>query len=123
MPDTRKQQGQRSEQAALDYLLQLGYHLVAKNWRHASGEIDLIMQQDGELVFVEVRSKRGSVDLAAESINANKQARLIALAYTYLEQTNTPTQQAWRIDVVAIGVGPQGQIKQLEHLRNAVGEL
>jgi putative endonuclease len=123
MPDTRKQQGQRGEQAALAYLQEQGYSLVNKNWRHATGEIDLIMQHGDELVFVEVRSKRGNIGFAAESVNANKQARLVALAYTYLEQANTPAQQAWRIDVIAISIGPQGQISQIEHLRNAVGEF
>ncbi len=68
------------------------------------GEIDLVMRDADEWVFVEVRSRRGAgFGGAAGSITATKQARLRRAAQTYLLQVFG--QRAWpacRFDVVAI---------------------
>ena len=62
-----------------------GLQLLARNWRCRHGEIDLIAQEGGTLVFAEVRYRRnGRFGGAAESVTAAKQARLIAAARLYL---------------------------------------
>ena len=75
------------------------------------------------LVFVEVRTRRGDSAGAAEaSVGRSKQARLSALAYTYLETTSTPPDRPWRIDVVAVDVDRAGRVAQVRHIRDAVEE-
>jgi putative endonuclease len=77
--------GAQAEQWAAQYLLQQGLKPVTKNYRSRFGEIDLIMQDGAELVFVEVRL-RSNADFggAAASIDARKQQRLIRTAQQYL---------------------------------------
>ena len=53
----RKQLGDNAEETARYYLEQKGYRTVQKNFRCKTGEIDLIMQKEDYLIFVEVRSR------------------------------------------------------------------
>lgn len=97
---TRQIVGQAAEDAALDYLQQRGLELVQRNFRCKGGEIDLILQQQDTLVFVEVRKRTDArYGGAAASVTARKQARLILAAQLYLQRYRTPP--ACRFDVIA----------------------
>jgi putative endonuclease len=122
MPDLRKKLGDFGEQAAAAHLIKQGYTLLARKWRGPGGELDLVMRDGAELVFIEVRTRRDAAGMAEESVGPAKQARLIALAYTYLEAAALPGDIAWRIDVVALDVDRAGRIARLEHIRDAVEE-
>ncbi|MDO8464803.1 MAG: YraN family protein [Gallionella sp.] len=77
--------GAQAEQWAAQYLRQQGLKPVMENYRGRFGEIDLIMQDGAELVFVEVRLRRNAdFGGAAASIDARKQQRLIRTAQQYL---------------------------------------
>jgi len=77
--------GAQAEQWAAQYLLQHGLKPVAKNYRSRFGEIDLIMQDNETLVFIEVRLRRNAdFGGAAASIDARKQQRIIGTAQQYL---------------------------------------
>lgn len=101
-PRTDKQiRGQAGEDDALAHLQQHGLQLVERNFRCKGGEIDLIMQERGALVFVEVRKRAGSgYGGAAASVTARKQARLIIAAQVFLQRFKMPP--ACRFDVIAI---------------------
>jgi putative endonuclease len=122
MTGRRKQFGDFGERMAAAYLTQRGFTLLAQQWRCAAGEIDLVMRDGDELVFIEVRARRGVAGLAAESVSRRKRARLVALAYTYLETEGLPEDTPWRIDVVALTLNSAGQIREVTHIRNAVEE-
>jgi putative endonuclease len=78
-------QGARAEALAAEYLVRRGLTIVARNFRTRFGEIDLIARDGRTLVFVEVRMRRTmSHGGAAESITAQKRARLVAAANGYL---------------------------------------
>jgi putative endonuclease len=87
---TQKQQdGDAAEARAERYLATQGFKLIQRNHRCRHGEIDLIMQDGDTTVFVEVRLRRegrvsGNFGGAAESINATKQAKIIAAARHWL---------------------------------------
>jgi putative endonuclease len=93
--------GQAGEERALAYLQQQGLLLKERNFRCKGGELDLIMQDQRTLVFVEVRlradARHGG---AAASVTADKQAKLITAAQLYLQRLNTTP--ACRFDVIAI---------------------
>jgi putative endonuclease len=93
--------GAAGEDQALEYLTKKGLVLVERNFRCKGGEIDLILQQDAMLVFVEVR-KRSHMHYggAAASVGRQKQARLISAAGLYLQRYRHPP--PCRFDVVAI---------------------
>jgi putative endonuclease len=77
--------GAAAEELALQFLRGKGLHVRARNYSCRLGEIDLILDDAGVLVFVEVRQRRSTAfGGAAESITARKRARLIATARHYL---------------------------------------
>ena len=119
----KRQTGQRAEAIAAAALEQAGYTILDRNWRCVGGEIDLVAQHRGEIVIVEVRARAGgrdgeAIDTALESIGKAKRARLIRLAYAYLEQHHLDD-VAFRIDVVAIGLSSSPPT--VEIIENAVG--
>lgn len=117
--DRRKQTGRHGEDIAVRHLVGKGYKVIDRNWRCPIGELDIIMKDGDTLVFVEVRTRRGqSFGTAAESVTPAKQERLIELARTYLQEREAPP-QSWRIDVVAVQLGPG--LSHVKHIENAVG--
>lgn len=95
--------GQAAEQQACLFLQQQGLQLITKNYHCRYGEIDLIMQHQDQLVFVEVRFRRHHrYGTGAESITRHKQARLLATAQHYLQRQNSI--QAARFDVISMGL-------------------
>ena len=120
MPDSRQALGRRGEDYAALYLMARHYQVLARNWRCAVGEIDLIAEQAGALIFVEVRTRRGDRwGTPEESITPAKRARLIAAAQTYLDEHGQPDRD-WRIDVVAIEVGARGEVLRCTLIENAI---
>jgi putative endonuclease len=110
--------GQRGEDAALSYLQAQGYTLLARNWRCAYGELDLVMQQHGQLVFVEVKARRSlTPDDALAGLTAAKLSRLTTAIYHYLDAHQLPA-DGWRLDVV--GVALNGDRASIQHVENCL---
>lgn len=94
--------GRAHEAIACQYLQAKGLDLIEKNYLCRSGEIDIIMQDQDTLVFVEVRFRRQDrYGSASESINTAKQRRLINTAEHYLQRYGQGNKPA-RFDVIAI---------------------
>lgn len=116
-------QGQAAEDTALAYLQAAGLQLVERNYRtpgRGGGEIDLIVrEQDGTLVFVEVRSRsRSTYGSAADSISIHKRRRIIFAARYYLQRWAMPP--PCRFDAVLIeGPHPPDAPPALQWLRGA----
>lgn len=110
-----KQQGAAWENQARHYLERQGMAFIRANFRVRGGEIDLIMRDQGTLVFVEVRFRRhDAFGTAAESIGYQKQRRVLHAAKIWLAGMNHSLASTdCRFDVVAITGN------QLEWLTNA----
>jgi len=81
------QQGQIAEDEACKFLQQHGLKLVEKNYRCRTGEIDLIMQDKEELVFVEVRYRaKSDYGSALDSVDQNKIQKVISAASHYVSK-------------------------------------
>ena len=77
--------GARAEELCAELLHGAGLRVLARNWRCRHGEIDLVADEGGTLVFAEVRYRRDQrFGGAAESVTAAKQARLVSAARLYL---------------------------------------
>ena len=108
----RRASGAAHEQAARRHLEAQGLRFIAANVACRQGELDLVMQDGGTLVFIEVRYRASErFGGAAASVDARKQARLLAAAGYYLARH--PTSLPCRFDVVAIGAG--GQLRWIKH--------
>ena len=94
--------GARGEDAAADAYRGRGYRIVARNWRCRLGEIDLVVERGGVLVFCEVKSRRGvAFGGGYEAVSWRKQAKLRALAEAFL-QAHGSRPQAVRFDVASV---------------------
>lgn len=112
--------GRRGELLAAEKLESLGYKLVARNYRCAAGEIDLVARLDEVWVFVEVRTRRGrGFGLPEGSLTPRKRQHLIAAAQTYLQE-NDQLDAHWRIDWVSVELSPRGELLRVDVIENAV---
>lgn len=105
---SRKSDGNLGEQQACDYLKQQGLQLVEANFSCDIGEIDLVMQDQDTLVFVEVKY-RANENLATvvEQISENQCRRIRQVAQFYLIKAKYNEHLTnLRFDVVAISGFP-----------------
>ena len=94
--------GIRGEELACGELRRRGYAILARRYRTRFGEIDIVSERGGTLVFVEVKARRTRrYGDASASIPFWKQRRLAAMALDYLAWTNRLSTRC-RFDVVAI---------------------
>jgi putative endonuclease len=108
--------GMRAEDRCAELMRGAGLLLVERNWRCRLGEIDLIAEDRGVVVFAEVRMRRAfTFGGAGESVTAAKRARLIAAARLYLSRR---AEAPCRFDVFLVD-GPAGDVKWI---RDAFGE-
>jgi putative endonuclease len=120
MTRQRQHLGRRGEALAAERLAALGYTLVARNYRCAAGEIDLVARRGEAWVFVEVRTRRGGrFGTPEDSITLRKRQHLIAAAQTYL-QAHQLADVAWRIDVVAVELSSRGELVRVDVIENAI---
>jgi putative endonuclease len=107
--------GRRGETLAAEHLTASGYRVLERNWRCSHGEIDIVAFKDGEVVFVEVKT-RTSVAFGhpLEAITTAKLARLRRLAGAW-RQAHPDVRAAVRIDAIAI-IAPTHGLVEIEHL-------
>ncbi len=108
--------GQVCEQIACDYLIQNSLKLITKNFHSRYGEIDLIMQHESTLVFIEVRYRKNkNFGGAKASITPGKQKKLQKTALYYMQQKGREYHA--RFDVIAISGEASNQ--DIEWIKNA----
>jgi putative endonuclease len=118
----RMRLGKWGEGVAGRFLQEKGYRLLDANYRCRWGEVDIVAQEGDELVFVEVRTRRGTqYGTPEESVTAAKARRLIATAQDYLQQ-HGQEESEWRIDLIAIRLDGDHKVQDIAHLRHAIEE-
>ena len=115
--------GSWGETVAGFFLESRGYQVLARNVRTPHGEIDLVTRQkkDGELVFVEVKTRtNGSLGLPEEAVDLKKLEHLLLAAEAYLQAHPDQSALAWRIDIVAIQGKPGSKVEDvdIQHFEN-----
>lgn len=102
MPGSKRITGDLHERSAADFLQQQGLTLLESNHHSRHGEIDLIMQDQETLVFVEVRYRRNkNFGGAAISVTPAKQRKIALTALAYLQRSRK-TDAICRFDIIAI---------------------
>lgn len=115
----RRDRGERAESLAARFLETEGFSILGRNYRTRFGEIDVVAEEKGQIVFVEVRSLGpGAGHSPEETIGWAKQKRLCRAALAYLQQKGLEGRPA-RFDVIAILEGDPSTGARLRHLRNA----
>lgn len=94
--------GRRGEDAAGHAYLRRGYRVIARNWRCRLGELDLVAERRGVLVFCEVKTRRGAgFGGGYEAVTWRKRAKLRSLADAFLQETGFRP-RAIRFDVASV---------------------
>ncbi|MFC1601106.1 YraN family protein [Candidatus Sumerlaeota bacterium] len=107
--------GRWGEEQAARFLHRRGWRIIERNFSCPAGEIDLIADDHGTLVFVEVRTRRDlSFGSPEETVDGKKAKRLERAAEWYLD-TWRRAKLSWRFDIVAIEVNRDGRLDELTH--------
>ena len=116
--DPRHRFGQASEMRAEQFLIAKGYRILDRNVRLSIGELDLVADDQGVIVFVEVKGRSTEAfGGALSAVDRRKRAELSKLAAQYLAQRHW-SDKLCRFDVVLVQGQPSAQ-EQIEHIPNA----
>ncbi|MBZ5679698.1 MAG: YraN family protein [Acidobacteriia bacterium] len=118
---THQHIGQRGEEAAYFHLRNLGYIVVARNFRtpKCHGEIDLIGWEQDVLCFIEVKTRTSrNVKTPEAAVDRHKRREIAAVAREYLRRL--PPLCQWRFDIVSVYFD-ESQVRHphIEVFRNA----
>ena len=109
--------GAWGENAAAEWLVSRGWHILERNYRTRFGELDIIAENERFLVFFEVKTRRNARFAAAcEAVTPAKQARLIAAAEAWL-----PAEKQPRFDVIEVYGEAGAAAPRIRQIENAFG--
>ena len=112
-----KEKGRAGEQLAVRFLERQGFRILNRNYRNRLGEIDIVAEDKGVLVFVEVRTLKETARHAPEeTIQWKKQQRLSRTAQAYIQHKGLEDRPA-RFDVIAVDFA--GRRSTLRHIPDA----
>lgn len=116
----RQRLGRTGERLAAEALIGRGYRILERNFRCSYGEIDLVAEDEHDLVFVEVKTRRGTLyGRPEEAVTLHKQRKLLEVASSYLD-LHSCADRSWRIDVVAVQFSARGQFEEIRIYQHAV---
>ena len=109
--------GEWGETLAAQYLSDLGYTILERNWRYKRAEIDIIARDGGILVFVEVKTRANlSFGRPEEMVGFRKKRMLYDAASAYMRHIG----YEWEIRFDIIGItGVEGRLLRIEHFKDA----
>lgn len=125
MTTSRRRLGDLGERLAAEHLQAHGYVIRERNWRVPRlGELDIVAEEGGYLVYVEVRTRRGGeYGTPEDSITPAKKLRLVQLAMSYRQaHAGDALPLDERIDIVAVELTPAGRLTRIDIIKNAVGD-
>ena len=108
--------GRLGEEIACKEIKKKGYDIIERNYRSRLGEIDIIAKDGDVLVFIEIKTRRSSIDYAKEAVDRRKKKKLLKLALAYMKTKRYDNIKA-RFDVIAISI--KDNKPQIELIKNA----
>ena len=105
--------GRQGEALAAAFLTERGYRVMARNFRVQGAEIDIVAEQSGTIVFVEVKTRRtGRYGSPAQAVGIRKQRKIIFAARCFLRQNNREDCFC-RFDVIEVYAASGWQLRHL----------
>lgn len=122
-PTARQGLGRTGERLAAEALLSKGYCILERNFRCRQGEIDIVAEDEQDIIFVEVKARRGvSYGLPEDAVTMRKRRKLIEVASYYLD-LRMWSNRSWRIDVVAVQFSSSGKLEEIRIYKHAVSDI
>ena len=119
-PLSSTERGVWGETLAMQALEAHGYEIIQRNWRAATGEIDIVACENDMWVFVEVKTRSSDgFETPEEAVTEAKRRKLFELGLLYVAEHKLGD-VGWRIDLVAITLGESGKVQQLAIYQDAV---
>lgn len=110
-PEDRSAAGREAEAAVCEYLRGRGMRIVARNFRSARGEVDIVARDGDLLAFVEVRYRgRDDFGMPEESVGRVKRTRVVSAARAFLGTISPTEWKEARFDVAAVEDGDAGPV-------------
>mgnify|MGYP006271709997 CR=1 FL=1 len=116
MKNANREIGTKGEECASQYLQDLGYQILDRNWRTKRGELDIVAMRESTLVFCEVKTRTSKVcGLPSESVSKTKIQHLKTVALEWLN-SNQVNRSGIRFDVIAVLIEPT-TAPQISHIQ------
>ncbi len=94
--------GAKGEEAAAAMLRNMGWRILARNWRSGHLELDIVAEDHGELVFVEVKTRaKDGMTQPYEALSAVKKERLLRAAKAWIAEHDA-WEKPCRFDLVCV---------------------
>src|SRR5437879_2320418 len=117
MSAARQAFGALGELIAERWLRRKGWRIVQRRFRSGHRDIDLVVEREGMVAFVEVKARRGArFGDPVEAVNWSKQKELARSASVWIDRHGKPS-ESYRFDVV--GVLVEGDRVRIRHVPNA----
>jgi putative endonuclease len=111
--------GRRAEELAARFFRRRGWRILARNYRFGRREVDLVVQRDGLVVFVEVKARAGGgFGDPAEAITWRKRREIEAVA-THFLTAHALLEAPVRFDAVTVRRPGRGARTEVVHVPDA----
>ena len=110
-----KNTGKLGEDMACEYLSSKGIRILRRNFKSVYGEIDIIAQDDTDIIFVEVKTRKNNrCGIPAESVDKKKQTKIKNTSLEFINQ-NDLARANFRFDVIEIILSSKPTINHIEN--------
>ncbi len=112
--------GQWAESNVAQYLKQKYYSVLDRNYQKKWGEIDIIAEKNGILIFVEVKANKKEVSgfEPENRVSPEKLRRMNRAIQTYLAAKKYSSDQDWQIDIVSLTLDHDRGVAKIKHFKN-----
>lgn len=112
--------GTLAEKYASEFLQSRNYTVLALNYSKPWGEIDIIAEKEGVLVFIEVKANSKEITGFEPELRVNngKLKRIVRAARTYLADKRCGPDQEWQIDILSLTLDKARQVAKIKHFKN-----
>jgi putative endonuclease len=117
---SKKALGTFGEEVAIQHLEAKGFQILERNWRIREGELDVITEYGGDIVFVEVKTRTSDRYGGPEdSITSQKRKRIIRASVAYLLEVKR-LDSDWRVDLIGIYCTSEKELLRVEHYESII---
>ena len=122
MQTSKQKLGDLGENIATNYLKRQNFTIIGRNFKCYWGEVDIIAKYKGEIVFIEVKTRKQVIGNPygdpENAVNGKKLNNIKASAEVFLEEKGILNNANWRVDIIAIKINWRTRIAQLKHIIN-----
>ena len=116
----KQSKGKLGEDAAVEELVRRGHRIIERNYRKSCGEIDIISEINGFIVFTEVKTRKlNSIVSGLEAVDTLKRSRIIRTADCYLNEYITQLQPRYDIAEVMVSRGESVRVLRIDIYEDA----